>query len=72
MAASLIHEASALKFALNTGTVSEPKTSTVSMSRVSESASAEVLANVAQAVDALFDFDVTGHKVQKSYALNLA
>ena len=72
MAASLIHEASALKFALNTGTVSEPKSSTISMSRVSESATAEALANVAQTVDALFAHNVTGHKVQKNYALNLA
>lgn len=72
MAASLIHEASALKFALNTGTVSEPKTTTVSMSRVKEAATADALANVAQAVDALFEYDVTAHKVQKTYALDIA
>ena len=72
MAASLIHEASALKFALNTGTTSEPKTSTISVSRVKEAATAEALANVAQTVDALFAHDVTNHKLQKTYALNLA
>lgn len=72
MAASLIHDGSALKFALNIGTVSEPKATTISMSKVKENATAEALANVAETVDALFDHDVTAHKLQRTYVLNLA
>lgn len=72
MAASLIHESSALKFALNTGTVSEPKSTTISLSRIKEAADADALAGVATAVDALFAYDVSGHKLNRTYALDLA
>lgn len=72
MAAALIHESSRLNFQLNVGTVSEPKSASYGMSRVNETATAEQLANVATPVDALFAHDVTGHKVARTYALNLA
>lgn len=72
MAAALIHESSRLNFQLNTGTVSEPKKTSLSISRISETATAEALSNVATPCDALFAHDVTGHKVSRTYALNLA
>lgn len=72
MAASLIHESSRLNFILNTGTVSEPKKSTYGLTRISDSATAENLANVATPLDALFAYDVTAHKVSRTYALDLA
>ena len=69
--AAFIHESSRLNFGLNSGTVSEPKKSSVSMSRIKEAATAEALANVAQAVDATFALDVISHSVVKTYALDL-
>ena len=71
MSASLIHDASSLKFALNVGTVAEPKSGTVSIGKVNDTIQASGLASVAQAVDGLFDYTVTGHKLQKTYTLNL-
>lgn len=71
MAAAFIHESSRLNFGLNSGTVSEPKKTSVSISRLKESVTADALANVAQAVDATFDLDVLSHSVVKTYALDL-
>ena len=72
MAASLIHDSSSLKFALNVGTTAEPESSTVSIGKINDTLQANGFASVAQKVDALFDYTVTGHKVQKNYTLNLA
>lgn len=72
MAAALIHNSSYLGFALNTGTTSEPKKSTVSINRIKEAATAESLANVAGSVDALFAHDITAHTLTKKYELTLA
>lgn len=71
MAASLIHDSSSLKFTLNVGTSAEPKSSTQSIGKMNDTATATNLAAVAEKVDALFAHTVTGHKVSKNYILNL-
>ena len=71
MSASLIHDSSSLKFALNVGTVAEPVSNTVSIGKINEMAQPAELAAVAEAVDGLFDYTVTGHKLTKNYTLNL-
>ena len=71
MSASLIHDSSSLKFALNVGTAAEPQTNTVSIGKINETIQADGLASVAEAVDGLFDYTVSGHKVTKNYTLNL-